>query len=150
MVLQVLGVRAASTALTSLMLCGTLTHAPRLLVLQVLGPRGQYIKIISKVENHEGVSNFDDILAKSDAIMVGVSFCCLEWSCFSFRLWLELTEEANVAAAGLCICGSSWSSMPGCLIPDSSHDASLITCRLLAATWAWRSPLRRSSWLRSS
>ncbi len=39
-------------------------------MLQVLGPRGQYIKIISKVENHEGVSNFDDILAKSDAIMV--------------------------------------------------------------------------------
>ncbi|KAL4526617.1 hypothetical protein Ndes2526A_g01058 [Nannochloris sp. 'desiccata'] len=36
----------------------------------VLGPKGQYIKIISKVENHEGVSNFDDILAKSDAIMV--------------------------------------------------------------------------------
>lgn len=36
----------------------------------VLGRKGQYIKIISKVENHEGVSNFDDILAKSDAIMV--------------------------------------------------------------------------------
>lgn len=36
----------------------------------VLGPKGAYIKIISKVENHEGVSNFDDILLKSDAIMV--------------------------------------------------------------------------------
>ncbi|KAL6784720.1 PYK1 [Auxenochlorella protothecoides x Auxenochlorella symbiontica] len=37
---------------------------------KVLGPRGQYIKIISKVENHEGVTNFDDILDKSDSIMV--------------------------------------------------------------------------------
>ena len=36
----------------------------------VLGPRGQYIKIISKVENHEGVVNFDEVLDKSDSIMV--------------------------------------------------------------------------------
>merc|ERR1719199_1815651 len=36
----------------------------------ILGPKGRYVKIISKVENHEGISNFDDILEKSDAIMV--------------------------------------------------------------------------------
>lgn len=38
--------------------------------LQVLGPRGRQIKIISKVENQEGIQNFDDILETSDAIMV--------------------------------------------------------------------------------
>ena len=31
---------------------------------------GSSIKIISKVENHEGLCNYDDILAESDAIMV--------------------------------------------------------------------------------
>lgn len=37
---------------------------------QVLGPKGRQIKIISKVENQEGIQNFDDILETSDAIMV--------------------------------------------------------------------------------
>ena len=39
-------------------------------LLQVLGPKGRQIKIISKVENQEGIQNFDDILEESDAIMV--------------------------------------------------------------------------------
>ena len=38
--------------------------------MQVLGPKGRQIKIISKVENQEGLQNFDEILDKSDAIMV--------------------------------------------------------------------------------
>ncbi|KDD76665.1 pyruvate kinase [Helicosporidium sp. ATCC 50920] len=37
---------------------------------RVLGQAGAYIKIISKVENHEGVQNFDEVLAASDAVMV--------------------------------------------------------------------------------
>eukprot|EP00199_Chlamydomonas_sp_CCMP681_P000739 CAMPEP_0119102966 /NCGR_PEP_ID=MMETSP1180-20130426/1536_1 /TAXON_ID=3052 ORGANISM="Chlamydomonas cf sp, Strain CCMP681" /NCGR_SAMPLE_ID=MMETSP1180 /ASSEMBLY_ACC=CAM_ASM_000741 /LENGTH=508 /DNA_ID=CAMNT_0007087361 /DNA_START=104 /DNA_END=1630 /DNA_ORIENTATION=- len=37
---------------------------------QVLGEKGKYIKIISKVENQEGIQNFDDILAKTDSVMV--------------------------------------------------------------------------------
>lgn len=36
----------------------------------ILGPRGSHILIISKIENHQGLYNYDKILEASDSIMV--------------------------------------------------------------------------------
>uniref|UniRef100_A0A3Q3MZD7 Pyruvate kinase n=1 Tax=Mastacembelus armatus TaxID=205130 RepID=A0A3Q3MZD7_9TELE len=39
-------------------------------VRRALGPHGQDIKVISKVESRQGVQNFEEILAESDGVMV--------------------------------------------------------------------------------
>jgi len=40
------------------------------LVRKLLGPKGAHIKLISKIENQEGLDNYDSILKETDGIMV--------------------------------------------------------------------------------
>lgn len=37
---------------------------------EVLGEAGKKIQVIAKIENQEGIQNFEEILAETDAIMV--------------------------------------------------------------------------------
>lgn len=36
----------------------------------ILGPRGANIKILAKIENQEGLNNYEEILDKTDGIMI--------------------------------------------------------------------------------
>lgn len=73
-------------------------------VRDVLGARGSNVKIVARIQNNQGINNFDEILAAADGVMISRSEIGMEVppeKVFIAQKWM--IEKANIAAKPIMI-----------------------------------------------
>jgi pyruvate kinase len=78
----------------------------------ILGPKAATVKIIAKIETHEGLHNYDEILAEADGVMICRTDLAMEIppeKVFIAQKWM--IEKANLCAKPIIIMTQVFDSM---------------------------------------
>lgn len=98
------------------------------LIRELIGPKGAHIKIISKIQNHEGLHNYDEILTASDGIMIARAELGMEIppeKVFIAQKWM--IEKANIAAKACIVVNEILESMILKPRPDRAEASDIAT-----------------------
>jgi len=95
---------------------------------EILGEKVENIKIISKIENDEGIDNFDDIMQMSDGVIVMRKALSLYIDIEKLHLGQKkMIQRANIMAKTIIIGSAIFESMMDWDMPTRSEAGDIIS-----------------------
>ena len=96
------------------------------IVKDILGRRGENIKIFAKIESHEGLRNFDAILKASDGIMVCRGGLGMEFPADKLPMAQKyMVKEANLVGKPIYVATQLLNSMMSCERPTRAEASDI-------------------------